>query len=92
MKFPKNDFVKDALISSQFLQNVTNLMNDQHVIHHSHITGEIVGYAHGFCNRKVRENKNDISVIAHNLFGFDFFLLKGIRLNLENRWIKSNKH
>ena len=58
------------------------------MIHHSHITGEIIGYAHGFCNRKVRENKNKISVITHNLFGFDFFFfLKGIRLSA---W-KSNK-
>ena len=33
------------------------------------------------CNLKVRENKNQISVIAYNLFGFDFFLfLKGLRL------------
>ena len=33
------------------------------------------------CDLKVRENKNQISVIAHNLFGFDFFFfLKGLRL------------
>ena len=59
-------------------------MYDKHVIHHSHITWEIIGYAYGFCNRKVRENKTSIIVNAHNLFGFDiFFLLKAIRL-LEN--------
>ena len=58
-------------------------MYDRHVLHHSHITGEIVGYAHSFCNRKVRENKDYIGVIAHNLFGFDFFFfLKGIRLSV----------
>ena len=57
-------------------------MYNKHVIHHSHITGEVIGLAHGFCNRKVREN-NNISVIAHNPFGFDFFfLLKGIRLSV----------
>ena len=55
----------------------------KHVIHHSHITGEIIEYSHGFCNRKVRENKNNISVTAHNLFGFDFFfLLKSIRFSI----------
>ena len=58
-------------------------MYDKHVIYHSHITGEIIGYSHGFCNRKVRENKNNISVTAHNLFGFDFFfLLKSIRFSI----------
>ena len=51
------------------------------VIHHSHITGDVIGNAHSFCNLKGRENKNQISVIAHNLFGFDFFFfLKGLRL------------
>ena len=48
-----------------------------------HITGKIIGYAHSFCNQKVRENKNQISVIADNLFGFDFFFfLKGLRLGV----------
>ena len=72
VKFPQNDFDEDVLISCNFLQNITNILYDKHVIHHSHITGEITGYAHGFCNRKVRENKKNISVIANNLFGFDF--------------------
>lgn len=36
---------------------------------------------HSFRNLKIWENKNQISVIAHNLFGFDFFFfLKGLRL------------
>ena len=48
-----------------------------------HITGKIIGYAHSFCNQKVRENKNQVSVIADNLFGFDFFFfLKGSRLGV----------
>ena len=79
MSLPKNELVEETVISTNFLQNITNIMYDKHVIHHSHMTGEIIGYAHGFCNRKVRENKNNISVIAHNFFGFDFFFfLKGI--------------
>ena len=49
-------------------------------IYHSHISGEILGYSHSYCNFKGRENKKTISVIAHNLFRFDFFFfLKGIR-------------
>ena len=48
-----------------------------------HIKGKFIGYAHSFCNQKVRENKNQISVIADNLFGFDFFFfLKGSRLGV----------
>ena len=66
-----------------FLENVGNIFFSREVIHHSHITGEITGYAHSFCNQKVMENKNQMSVIAHNLFGFDFFFfLKGLRLGV----------
>ena len=39
-----------------------------------------IGYAHSFCSAKVRENYHKVTVIAHNLFRFDFFfLLKGLR-------------
>ena len=51
------------------------------MIDNSHITGNIIGYAHSFRNSKVKENKNEISAIADNLFAFDFFFfLKDLRL------------
>ena len=81
MKLKTTNKVKDGIFSSNFLDNVSCLIHSKNVIHHSHIIGDIIRYAHNFCNFKVRENKNQISVIAHNLFGFDiFFLLKGLRL------------
>ena len=47
-------------------------------LHHSHIIGKIIGYAHDFCNARVRENNMEILVIAHSLFGFDlFYFIKG---------------
>ena len=68
-------------------------------MYHSHITGDIIGYAHSYCNLKFRENEDQISVIAHELFGFDFFfLLKRHKASvLENlkyfhRRYKSCKH
>ena len=84
MKIPDSDKIHGVPISSNFMTNVkNNLFNTKPNLHHSHITGEIYGYAHGFCNRKVRENKNTTSVIAHNLFGFDFFfLLKVVRFGM----------
>ena len=52
-------------------------------LHHSHVTGKILGYAHEFCNEKVRENKDIFSCIAHNFLCFDvYFLLKGIRVSV----------
>ena len=47
-------------------------------VHHSHVSGEIIGYAHDFCNWKVRENKYEIPLIGHNFLGFDvFYMVKG---------------
>ena len=72
--FLPTDDIKGAVMSENFLSNVYNLILGITVIHHSHITGEVIGQAHSFCNLKVRENKNQISAVAHKLFVFDFFL------------------
>lgn len=45
MGFLPTDNIKGAVISENFLSNVENLIKGT-VIHHSHITGEAVGYAH----------------------------------------------
>ena len=61
------------------LENVKGILYNKTNIHHSHITGEIIGYSHSVCNFRVTENKKKISVVAHNLFRFEFFFfLKGI--------------
>ena len=50
-------------------------------LHYSHVTGEILGYVHDFCSWRVRYNKTDFVIFAHNFFGFDmFFLLKGFQV------------
>ena len=44
-----------------------------------------MGYAHDFCNLKVRENQTSFTCIAHNFFKFGmFFLLKGVRISVWN--------
>ena len=49
---------------------------------HSHVTGKIIGYAHNFCNTKVRENQTGFWSIAHNYLNFDFyFMLRGYRVS-----------
>ena len=51
------------------------------MIHYSHLSGEIIGYAQDFCNRILKDNQKVIPVFAHNLFSFDLlFVAKGIRL------------
>ena len=54
-------------------------------LHHPHITGEILGYVHDFCNWRVWVKKTDFVIFAHNFFGFDmFFLLKGFQATVWN--------
>ena len=56
------------------------ISKNRKVIHHFHVTGKIIGFAHDFCNQKCKENYYAIPVFTHNQFRFDFFLfLKGIR-------------
>ena len=52
MKFLKNTLiaVNDGIFSNDFLENVCNISFGREVIHHSHITGKIIGYTHSFCN------------------------------------------
>ena len=86
MDFPTSNsrFVKfETLITLDLFENVHRAINIKTHLHHSHVTGKIHGYAHSFCNMKVRENQRQFSCIAHNFFGFDmFFVLKGIQLSI----------
>ena len=67
------------LPQTPFFVNVHHLIKMKIHLHHSHITGKIIGYAHDFCNTKVTErSSSDIPVIANNLFGFDlYYFIKG---------------
>ena len=83
ISFCITDKVKGIPILNNFISNMSAVLNDTKCIHHLHITGDIYSYAHTFCNEKVRENYFKISVIAHNLFRFDFFfLVKGLRASI----------
>ena len=71
---PKTDIEFDTVTSDQFFRHVHRLIKGKNHLHHSHVTGQILGYAHDFCNTTVIEKtKAEIPVIAHNIFGFDVF-------------------
>ena len=80
VKFCKTNKIKGIKMSKNFIENVIGTMKNRTHVHHSHITGEIIGYAHTYCNQNLQENYPKITVVVHNLFRFDFFfLLKGLR-------------
>ena len=92
MDIPDNKF-DIKTVTKDFLNNVRDLIYGGYIIDHSHVTGEVTGYARKFCNEKIRENHNLILVFAHNLFSFDFlFVVKGMTLCLENKTTENWRH
>ena len=78
--FPKSNFKYEALSTKYFFRHFYRLIKSKIHLHHSHITGKILGYTHDFCNLTVQENKTEVAVIAHNLMKFDaFYVIKGFR-------------
>ena len=76
----RNKFKTEIPFSNKFLSKIASIINNKIVVHHSHVSGEIIVYAHDFCYQKVKESYYTIPVFAHNQFRFDFFLLlKGLR-------------
>ena len=76
--FPIKEILYDTIMTNRFFVNDRRMIKSKIHLHHSHITGEIIDYCHDLCNLKVCENKMEIPMIVHNLFGFDlYFLIKG---------------
>ena len=83
MDFPQRRFDYETLTKNELFDSIHKIIDVKTHLHHSHTTGKIIGYAHDFCNAKVRENKDVLTCIAHNFFGFDmYFLIKGTRLSV----------
>ena len=82
MDFPQRRFDYETLTKNELFDSIHKIIDVKTHLHHSHTTGKIIGYAHDFCNAKVRENKDVLTCIAHNFFGFEMhFLIKEIRLS-----------
>ena len=80
MDFPANKFEFQTVAATNFFEKLFCVLNCKVHYHHSHITGKIFGYAHDFCNWRVRENQTELSLIGHNFLGFDiFYMIKGYR-------------
>ena len=82
MDFPavKFDEIKFDVTTNGFMKKLHRIINYEVNTHHSHVTGEIIGYIHNFCNWKFRQNVISIPLIGHNFLGFDiYYMLKGYR-------------
>ena len=73
-----------TITTGGFFVNLYRVIKSKVHLHHSHVSSEIFGYSHDFCNWNVRENKLEIPLIGHNFLGFDiFYIVKGYR---SSRW------
>ena len=72
--FPCSEIEYETITSNKFFIHIHRLVKGKVHLHHSHITGEIIGYTCDFCNKRVIEKSNEeIPLIAHNFFGFNLF-------------------
>ena len=69
--FPYSEIEYDTITTDKFFIHVHRLIKGKVHLHHSHTTGEILGYSNDFCNTTVNEkNKAEIPFVAHNFFWF----------------------
>ena len=81
INFPdvKFDDIK-TVTTNNFMKELYRVVNYKVHYRHSHVTGEIHGYSHDFCNWKIRENQLFVPLIGHNILGFDiYYMVKGYR-------------
>ena len=81
MDFPEVKFNEIKTVTTNaFMINLHRIINYKVHIHHSHVTGQIIGHAHDFCNWKIRENNILIPLIGHIFLGFNIYhMVKGYR-------------
>ena len=86
--FPGDFQTEKRFVSLSFFSDISNVFfNSFNVVHHSHVNQEIFGFAHNFCNEKIREltgkSRQYFSYVFPNGFRFDMsFLTKGPWLSL----------
>ena len=76
--FLPTDILYDTITTNKFFINVHGMITAKIHLYHFHVPGEMLGYTHDFCDLRVRENKIEIPMIAHNLYGSDlYYFIKG---------------
>ena len=74
MSFPRSEIDYETINTNNFFLHVHRSIRGKVHLHHSHITGKILGLAHDFCNHAyVQKCTPEIPFVAHNFFGFNLF-------------------
>ena len=71
---PHSKIEYDIITTDKLFIHVHRLIKGKVHLHHSHMTGEIFGYSHDFCNTiAIEKTRSEILFVAHNFSGFDIF-------------------
>ena len=78
MFLPHRNIEHDTITKDKFFIHVHRLTKGK--VHLHHMTGEILGSSHDFCNTiAIEKTRREIPFVAHNFFGFNiFYFLKRI--------------
>ena len=58
--FPESDIAYETVTIDNFFGNVYWMIKVKMHLHHSHMTDEILGYVHDFCNWRVEKAKQNL--------------------------------
>ena len=64
MDFPVSDFSIQTFTSTDFFENLYDIIILKIHLHHLYVTDKIHGYTYDFCNHKARENKIILSCLV----------------------------
>ena len=85
INFPVSNIAFEKITAIILFENVNRIIKIKIHAHHSHVTGEILGYVHYFCHWRLCENKTEFVCFADNFFSFDMcFLIQGFRASAWN--------
>lgn len=74
------NFEFEDITSNDFFKDVNKIVSFKSHVDHWHVKEKIRGFSHDFCNLKLRKSQLELSYLARNMFGYDFyFTLKCIR-------------
>ena len=83
--FPPSEIEYETITTNTFFLHVHQLITGKVYLHHSHITGNIICYAHDICNMAfVEKCTSEIPFVAHNFFEFDLFYF--VKTNIASAW------
>ena len=75
MDFQNSNLQFKTITTTDFFDSVYRISNCEFHLDHSHVTGNVKGFVHNFCNWDLRENKQERTCFAHNIFELIYILL-----------------